>query len=421
LVAGYGHNLRLSQDAHITGETPKTRNLGRVPWNSDQGGGQPKGPWGQSPNPEPKPGPRPSGGVRPPDIETLLKKFWSDVRRYVPPGMLGRRGAWTLVTLIVAIWLALGFYTVNSQEQGVVLRFGAFVKHTGPGTYYHLPWPIETAYTPNVNKINTVDVGFRPAAEANRPREDVQAESYMLTGDESVIDMQFTVNWRIKDANTFLFNNADYGAHADDTVKAVAESAMREVVGQDRLNQIMTSHREEIQIKVRQVMQAMLDSYNAGIEVIGVKMQAAETPSQVSTAYLDVQRALADQDRVRSDAEAYQRRIVPQARGEAVRIVEEAQGYRTTAITEANGEAQRFAAVLAEYRRAPEVTRRRLYLETMTQVLGPMNKIIIDDSARTLLPSLQLPPLPGAHPAAPSPPHQPSAAVSEGAQHGAGK
>jgi modulator of FtsH protease HflK len=355
-----------------------------VPW-TNQNGGQPKGPWGQGPSN----GPAPSGGVRPPDFETLLRKFWNDIRRFVPAGSLGRGGMTVIGVIAFGLWLLSGVYTVNPQEQGVVLRFGAFIEHTGSGMHWHLPWPIEAAYTPNVTENNQVNIGFKPGAEEGQV-EDVQDESYMLTGDENIVDMQFTVNWRIKDANAFLFN-VDLGSKPGDTVKAVAESAMREVVGQDRIDLVMTSHREEIQLKVMRLMQQTVDSYHAGIEITGVKMQKAEPPSEVRDAYLDVQKALADQDRLRNEAEAYANRIIPQARGEAAHIVQDAEAYRQQAIAIATGEAQRFSSVYQEYKKSPQVTRQRLYLETMSQVLAPMNKIIVDDAAKGVMPYFQLP------------------------------
>ena len=352
---------------------------------NQSGGGQPKGPWGQGPS---------GGGVRPPDFETLLRKFWDDIRRYVPAG-LGRGGMTVAGLAVVFLWLISGIYTVDPQEQGVVLRFGKFIKHTDSGTHWHLPWPIETAYTPNVTETNQVNVGFKPSAEGNGQFDDVADESYMLTGDENIVAMQFTVNWRIKDANAYLFNvDLNIGNKAGDSVKAVAESAMREVVGQDRIDLVMTSHREEIQIKVMRLMQQTLDSYNAGIEITGVKMQKAEPPSQVRDAYLDVQKALADQDRLRNEAEAYANRIIPQARGEAAHIVQDAEAYRQQVIANATGDAQRFLSVYQAYKKAPQVTRQRIYLETMSQVLGPMNKVIVDDSVKGMIPYFQLPPPP---------------------------
>jgi membrane protease subunit HflK len=362
-----------------------------VPWTNQGGGGQPKGPWGQGPV---------TGGVRPPDFETLLKKFWSDVRRYFPVDSLGRGGMSVIGVILLGLWLLTGVYIVDSKEQGVVLRFGRFVEHTGPGTHYHLPWPIETAYTPNVTDTNKIDIGRKPSTDKNSQSEyeDVPGEAYMLTGDENIVDMQFTVNWRIKDANAYLFNIDP--AKAGDMVKAVAESAMREVVGQDSIDLVMTSHREEIQIKVMRLMQRTLDAYGAGIEVTLVKMQRAEPPSEVRDAYVDVQRALADQDRLRNEAEAYANSIIPKARGEAAHIVQDAEAYREQVIATASGEAQKFSSVYQEYKKAPQVTRQRIYLETMSQVLGPMNKIIVDDSAKGVMPYFQLPPPPRPAPSA---------------------
>jgi len=376
---------------------------------NEPGGGPPKSPWGQAP----RPGPAGGGGVRPPDFETLLRKYWADVRRYVPAGALGKRGAWAVSILAVGVWLALGVYTVNDNEQGVVLRFGAFVKHTGPGTYWHLPWPFESAYTPNVKKPTQLDIGFKPAAETGGQSEDKQDESYMLTGDGNIADVQFSVFWRIKDANAYLFN-VDRGK-SDDVVKAVAESAMREVVGQEKLDAIQTSHRESVQIWVQRGMQAILDSYNAGIEVVSVKLQKVLSPAQIVTANNAVQMALTDQDKKRTDAEAYENTVIPQAHGEAARIVLDAEGYRQQAIAAAKGEAARFDDVYQEYKKAPDVTRRRLYLETMTQVLGPMTKIIVDDGAHGV--TLQLPPQ--TVPVKPATEHKPG--VAESAEKGAGK
>jgi modulator of FtsH protease HflK len=353
--------------------------------------------------------------MRPPDLETLLKKIWSDVKRYLPAGLLGKRGAWAVGTLAVGVWLALGFYTVNDNEQGVVLRFGAFVKHTGPGTYWHLPWPFESAYTPNVKKPNQLDIGTKPAADSNAQPEDKPDESYMLTADENIADVQFQVFWRIKDANAYLFN-VDRGK-SDDVVKAAAESAMREVVGQEKLDAIQTSLRETVQMKVRRGMQAILDTYNAGIEVVSVKLQKVMAPGQIAAANNDVQKAIGDQDKKRTDAEAYENSVIPQARGEAARIVADAEAYKQQAIALGKGEAARFNDVYQEYRKAPEVTRRRLYLETMTQVLGPMNKIIVDDATRGV--TLQLPPQ--AVPVRPATERKAGAQVTESAEKGAGK
>lgn len=371
-----------------------------MPWKS-QSGGEPTGPWGQNPEPPRLPENRPEsgpgsnspwpseGGVRPPDFETVLKRAWATLRRYVPPGALGKSGLTIFALLVLGLWLVSGVYTVNPQEQGVVLRFGAFLRHTGPGTYYHLPWPIESARTLNIKKDNKLDVGFKPA-EANGQSEDIADESHMLTSDENIVAVQFSVFWRIQDANAYLFNVDLNGGKTGDAIKAIAESAMREVVGQDRIDPIMTSHRQDIQRKAQILMQQMLDRYGAGIAIMRVKLQKVEPPAEVRASAQDVQKSLDDQEKKRGEAEAYKTSVVSQAKGEASHIVAEAEGYKAQAAASATGEAERFNAVYDEYKKAPEVTRRRLYIETMSQVLAPLNKVIVDDAAKGV--SIQLPP-----------------------------
>jgi membrane protease subunit HflK len=331
--------------------------------------------------------------MRPNDFEELLRRLRARLARFLPEGGMGPRG-WTVAGLaVLVLWLLSGFYIVSPYEQGVVLRFGRFVAHTGSGVNYHLPWPIESAYTPEVTRQQQINIGYKTTSDAPDQNEDVPDESLMLTGDETIIDVNFTVFWLIKDANAYLFNVDLNIGKPDDVVKAVAESAMREVVGQERMDNIMTSHREQIQLKVQKLMQEALDSYRAGIVVTGVKMQKADPPLEVRDAYLDVQKALADQDRKRNEAEAYANTIIPQARGEAAQIVQDAEAYRQQAIAEASGESKRFLSVYREYKKAPEVTKRRMYYETMSQVLAPMNKIIVDDSAKGVVPYFQMPPL----------------------------
>ena len=337
--------------------------------------------------------------MRPPDFEELLRRVRESFKRYLPGGGLGRGGIMVACLAVVGLWLLSGFYIVSPYEQGVVLRFGKFVEHTSSGVNYHLPWPIETAYTPEVTRQKQINIGYKVSADSNNQSqtEDIPDESLMLTGDENIVDINFTVYWQIKDANAYLFNVDK----PDDAIKAVAESAMREAVGQDRMDLILTSDRELIQLKVLKLMQEALDSYHSGVLVTDVKMQKAEPPDEVRAAYLDVQAALADQDRKRSEGEAYANTIIPQARGDAAHIVQDAEAYRQQAIAEASGESKRFLSVYQEYKKAPEVTRRRMYLETMTQVLTPMNKIIVDDAAKGVVPYFQLPPLQKTLPAQP--------------------
>jgi membrane protease subunit HflK len=357
-----------------------------MPWTNQGGGnddnGAPiRGPWGG--------GPQRGGGVRPPDFDRYLRDAREWLGRYLPRN-LGRGGLLVIAIVIVAIWIMSGVYVVGPSEEGVVLRFGEVVGITGPGLNYHLPWPLEVAYTPNIKTVNQTTIGYRTSESDENQPGDVPDESLMLTGDENIVDVNFTVNWQIKDPAAYLFN-VDNGGRNNDTIKAVAESAMREVVGQNQIEPIMTSSRELIQVAVRDLMQKTLDQYGEGVYVVSVQMQKVEPPEDVRDAYLDVQKALADQDRKRNEAEAYANTIIPQARGEAAHIVQDAEAYRQQAIANATGEAKRFLAVLAEYRKAPEVTRKRMYLETMTSVLGPMNKVIVDDSAKGVVPYFQLP------------------------------
>jgi membrane protease subunit HflK len=293
------------------------------------------------------------------------------------------------VLIVAAVWLASGIYVVQPDEQGVVLRFGAFVGRTTPGLNYHLPWPIESVETPQVTRENQINIGYRSAADrdSNELR-DVPEESLMLTGDENIDDVNFTVYGVINNAADYLFNVEK----PDDAITAVAESAMREVVGQNQAEPILTADREPIQDQVRDLMQRVLDSYGAGVTVTRVQMQKADPPAQVIDAYRDVQAARTDQDRMRNEAEAYANKVVPEARGQAARIVQQAEGYKQQVIAEAQGEAARFVSVYQEYKKAPDVTRRRIYLDTMRDILSGMNKVILDNKANSgVVPYLPLP------------------------------
>ncbi len=369
-----------------------------MPWNKSSGGNGsggtgPKGPWNR--------GPASGGGMRPPDIEEMLRRSQDRLRRLLP-GPSFTTGSLVVLLLIVAgVWLASGIYFVGAFEQGIVLRFGRFVARTPPGINYHLPWPIETAYTLDVTRQRQINIGYRTAADtedANSNPEDMPAEADMLTGDENIIDINFTVFWVVKDAGDYLFDVED----PDATIKAVAESAMREVVGRSQFESILTQDREAIQIEVKDLMQKTLDAYGAGVNITNVNMQKADPPSEVIDAYRDVQAARADQERMRNEAEGYANKVIPEARGRAARIVQDAEAYRQQVIAEASGTSKRFLSVLEQYRRAPDVTRRRMYLETMSGVLAPMNKIIVDDSAKGVVPYFQLPNMLGA-PRAPAP------------------
>ncbi|MBL6854090.1 MAG: FtsH protease activity modulator HflK [Alphaproteobacteria bacterium] len=356
-----------------------------MPWTNSSGGsgsGNNGGPWN-------RPGSGGSGGGnRPPDIEEMLRRSQDRLRGFLPGRGLGSTGLIIILLIVVGVWLLSGIYFVGASEQGIVLRFGAYMKRTAPGLNYHLPWPIETAYTINVTGQRQITIGYRTAdSDDAQAGQDIPAEADMLTGDENIIDINFTVQWVVKDAGAYQFNVED----PEGTVKAVAESAMREVVGRSQFEAILTQDREHIQMEVRDLMQKTLDDYGAGITVTNVIMQKADPPGDVLAAYRDVQAARADQERARNEAEGYANKVIPNARGSAARIVQDAEAYRQQVIAEASGQAKRFLSILAQYRAAPDVTRRRIYLETMAGILKDMNKVVVDDSAKGVVPYFQLP------------------------------
>jgi membrane protease subunit HflK len=309
-------------------------------------------------------------------------------------GGLGLAGILIVIGIGVIGWLATGIYTVDEGERGVELVLGKVVGLTSPGLNYNLPYPIGEVYKPAVELQRETTVGVDETfstSGAVRSR-DIPEESLMLTGDENIVDVGFKVLWRVENTTDgitdYLFNIQDPKA----TVKAVAESAMREVVGGSNIDSILTENRVSIQNDVASLMQTTLNSYNAGVEISEVQMQRVDPPAQVIEAFRDVQAARADQERIRNEAEAYANRIVPEARGQAARVLEQANGYKDQTIAEATGQSQRFTKIYEQYKNAPDVTRERLYLETLEKVLGANNKIIIDSesSGSGVLPFLPL-------------------------------
>ncbi|TCZ64413.1 FtsH protease activity modulator HflK [Roseicella aquatilis] len=358
-------------------------NGGPSPW----GNPRPGGPWG-SPPPTP-----PGGGSRGPgpDLDDLIRQAQDAVRRVIPSGggVAGGRGLAILGLIVVALWAASGFYRVQPDEEGVVLRFGAFNRTAAPGLNYHIPWPVERVETPRVTTENLVFIGFRSGdtAPARAPLgRDVVEESLMLTGDENIIDIDFVVRWRIRDAGDFLFNTRN----PESTLKSAAESMMREVIGRTPIQPALTEARGQIEDQVRAGTQAIMDQYRAGIAITQVQLQKVDPPAAVIEAFRDVQRAAADRERQRNEAEAYRNDIIPRARGEAERMIQEAQGFRDSQEVRARGEAQRFTSVLNAYSSAPDITRRRIYLETMEDVLRRNPKVIVDDQLQGLVPFLNL-------------------------------
>tara|TARA_B100000941_G_scaffold289249_1_gene267825 strand:+ start:487 stop:1566 length:1080 start_codon:yes stop_codon:yes gene_type:complete len=349
-------------------------------------------PWGNGGND--RPSGNGGGGRRPPNIEDLAGQFQDSLKKLFPgkkiPG--GNKPILLFGIIILGIWLASGFYRVLPDEQGVVLRFGKYVNQTQPGLHYHLPFPVESVLTPKVTKVNRIDVGYRSASDTGRATSvsDVPEESLMLTGDENIVDIDYSVFWIIKDAGKFLFNIQS----PEDTVKSVAETAMREVIARNGIQSILTEGRAQIEIDTQNIMQEILDSYDSGISITQVQTQKADPPKEVIDAFRDVQAAKADKERAQNEAEAYANDVIPRARGEAAQILQQAEAYKREVVALAEGEASRFLAIYNEYRKARTVTQERMYLETMEKVMADINKIIIDKkSGGGVVPYLPLPEL----------------------------
>ena len=343
-----------------------------MPW-SNQGGGPwgsgSKGPWGSGPQ---------SSGPTPPDLEELLRRSQDKLKTVLPGGNLGTKGFVLIALAALAIWGVSGFFRVEPDELGVVLRFGKYVRDAQPGLNYHLPYPIEAVLTPKVTQRRRIDVGMRLVEDLRRGNtmRNVPEESLMLTGDENIVDVDFTVFWLVKPngASDYLFNIQN----PEGTVKAVAESAMREVIGRNNIQPILTGARQNIEIAVQDLMQKTLDDYGAGIQIVQVQLQKVDPPQQVIDAFREVQAARINAEQAQNEAQTYANRVVPEARGRVAQITQAAEAYREQTVAEATGQTVRFVKVYDEYKKAPAVTRQRLYLETMERVLGGTEKIILD-------------------------------------------
>lgn len=278
-----------------------------------------------------------------------------------------------IVIIVVGLWLLSGFYIVQQGERGVVLRFGKLSEITDAGPHWHLPYPIEHVEKVNVEMVSQFGIGFRGSSETGgRVRE--PKESLMLTGDENIVDVGFNVQYRIADAKRYLFNVND----PPGTIRQATESAVREVVGRNSMDFILTQGRPKIESDVHDLLQTILNRYDAGIDVISVNMLPAQPPDEVRAAFDDVNKAREDKERQKNEAEAYANDIVPRARGAAARLVQQAQGYKAVTIARAEGDAHRFAQIAAAYAKAPNVTRERLYIESMEQVLRNSTKIFTE-------------------------------------------
>ena len=355
------------------------RQSGGSPWGTPPGGGGGNG----------------SGrGPTPPDLDKIIREFQEKIKRFLPGGSSSGGKQAVLVLIILGfVWLASGLYRVLPDEQGVVLRFGKFVKTTQPGLNYHIPFPVETVQTPKVTKVNRMDIGFRSERDSGFTSSsvaDVPEESLMLTGDENIVNIDFSVFWVIKDAGKFLFKIQD----PEGTVKAAAETAMREVIARSDIQPILTEGRSQIEIETQDIIQNILDEYNSGIQVTQVQTQKADPPDQVIDAFRDVQAARADMERAKNEAEAYANDVIPRARGDAAVILQAAEAYKKEVVAKAEGEASRFLSIYNEYKNAKDVTQERMYLETMEKVLADIDKIIIDkNSGSGVVPYLPLPEL----------------------------
>jgi membrane protease subunit HflK len=318
----------------------------------------------------------------PPDLEDFLRKLQQKIVSLLgfrnrgnaggPPRNVGNAvggGIVFVIFLIVAVWLASGFYIVDASQRGVVLRLGKYLETTMPGPRWHVPYPIETVEIVNVSGVRTVEVGYRGNPKNKQPQ-----EALMLTDDENIIDVQFAIQYTLKSPEDYLFNNRN----PDDNVLQAAETSIREVVGRSKMDFVLNQGRSEVASRVKVLMQQILDRYDTGINVTTVNLQNVQAPEQVQAAFDDAVRAGQDRERFKNEGQSYANDVVPKARGVAARLIEESTGYRQSVVSTAEGDAARFTQVLSAYEKAPQVTRERIYLETMQQVLGSTSKIIVD-------------------------------------------
>src|SRR6516225_1750938 len=320
-------------------------------------------------------GGRRSGGGPPRDLEDLLRRGQDKIKQAMPGGG-GLPGSFVFLAVVVIMAVAAFFaftFRVDPDELGIVLRFGKPVRSEPPGLHFRQPYPIEEVRLPKVTRQNIIEVGMRSSEVAPGGLR-VPEESLMLTGDENIVDINFVVFWRIKDATKYLFNIQK----PEVTVKEVAESAMRDIVGQSNIQPLLTGARQKTEQAVQKLMQNVLDFYGAGVSIDQVQLQKVDPPTQVIDAFRDVQAARADKERLQNEAGTYANKIVPEARGEAERILQAARAYKEQTVAEATGQTARFLQIFEEYKKAPEVTRKRMYLETMERVLGGTDKIILD-------------------------------------------
>ncbi len=351
-----------------------------MPWtppNDGNGGKGPvQGPWGQIPRPPGGGGSGGGGGSEPPNFDDVLERMGQFWRGLAPHGGLSGPGIVLLVLAGLLLWAFTGFYTVGANEVGLNLHFGRYIGKTGPGLNYNWPYPAGSVVKLPVTDRNSIDIGERTGRGGTA--EDVPSESLMLTGDENIADVKFRVIWQIDPAHPedYAFNLANRVG----TVKAVAESSMREIVGKSEIQKLLTVDRTRVESQAQDLTQATLDQYKAGILILQVQLLSVDPPQQVIAAFKDVTAAQQDMQRLQTEADAYRNKVVPEARGAAAAIVQSAKAYREQTVAQATGEASRFSQIDTQYKLAPDLTRQRLYLETMETVLGGAKKIILDPS-----------------------------------------
>jgi len=361
-----------------------------MPWSNQSGGG---GPWGRPGGNGGGPwGGGGGGGKTPPNLEDLLRRGQDRLRGLIPggggsgggyggggsTGVGGGRSAAVIAVLAIAIWLATGFYTVYPRQVGIETIFGRYVGTKGEGLRYNFPYPIGGVVKPDVGSQNSIQIGFRSGPGGQGRNRDVPDESLILTGDENIVDLDFEVQWRINPlkASDFVFNLQN----PEGTIKAISESAMREVIGRRNIQAILTNEQSSIAQEVKEMVQKGLDEYGAGVRIEVVQLVSVNPPPEVRPAFIDVNAAQQDADTAQNEAKTYASREVPQARGKASQIVQQAEAYRTKATADATGQAARFSEVYASYKAAPAISRERIFLETMEKVLGSVNKVIIDQN-----------------------------------------
>ena len=331
-------------------------------------------PWGEDNTQKKKPANNVNKDQATQDLELLYKKYKGSFDKF-NPNFNSFKGIILGFLAFVVLWLLTGFYTVGPDEQGLVLRFGKYNRTVSPGLHYHLPAPVEKKIKVKVTKINLIEVGYRSIGNNIQSRTE---ESLMLTGDENIVDINFEVQWRVKDAYNYLFNVRD--AFSGNTVRSAAESSMRAVIGKTNIAVALAEGRSQIEEESKMLLQNVLDSYEAGVDIVRLQLLKVDPPSQVIDAFRDVQTAKLDKEKSINQAESYKNDIIPKARGDAQKNIEEALAYKNAKIADATGKSKRFLQVYKEYSRAKDITRKRLYIDTMTEVLDKANVTIIDGS-----------------------------------------